>query len=387
MAGIADMLVGSVLESSDKTVDIGGAITKGAALAESIGNMQNQRALLEQKKMEIQQAKLTKFVEAVDKGKDFKDPSAKKNYYSKFLPNYRDQLGLQDVFPDDSLQFVTGSDENLGRVRTLVGWVTSGKMKGDEAIQAFNDPIALSEVPVTADAFGGKEGATPDLLGAIKFQREQDDKLKAAALAQQGQNMRQQTEITSTGPKEVAKKTAVEFTKFNSEGGKAGLEAKIGKLDDVIEQLKNEEFKTGTTGAIVAGTLGDRATAIYNKKLKAAADTVKSAINIKSVLDSQFSDAVMKETQRQLGLDENLDNKQNITKLERLRDQLKNEVTNKVSEFQRQGFPVKSSWKGLSSAQKDHFQSLPKAEQERAFKGLIERFDIPIDQLKKELGL
>jgi len=159
MASIAELLITGANEQVKDAPDIQGALKTGSELALRKEQLLNQRAELEAKRGEIQQAKLTKFVEAVQKGQNFKDPSAKKNYYGKFLPAYRSQLGLDDQFTDETLSFVTGSPENLARFNKLVADVQDGSMPAQEALAIVSDPMKFADVtPEMQD----------DILGAQK---------------------------------------------------------------------------------------------------------------------------------------------------------------------------------------------------------------------------
>ena len=61
MAGLADMLVGSVMDTSKDVPDFSGNIQKGAELEKTIEGMKQGREQLEQKKQELQMQKVITF--------------------------------------------------------------------------------------------------------------------------------------------------------------------------------------------------------------------------------------------------------------------------------------------------------------------------------------
>jgi len=88
--------------------------------------------------------------------------------------------------------------------------------------------------------------------------------------------------------------------------------------------------------------------------------------------------------------------KENARRLREDIEKLKGEMKAKEQAFKEAGFNVtgkeaptgnKKPWSGLPAGKAEQFKTLPKGEQSRALKGLLERYDVSIEQLKKDLGL
>lgn len=388
MATIAEMLVNSGLQSSQQAPDFGQAISRGAEMAAHVEQVKLQRMKLEQDKKQLQDHRLKEFVTAIDKGKDFKDPTAKKNYYTKFLPRYRDQLNLTEVFPDDNLAFLVNNDENLARVRTLTQLVADGKMTGEVAVTTANNPLLLGDVPPTPDSMGGKEGSMPDLQGAIKFNREQRDKIKVAELTQTGQNQRLDKNIETAGQVAAREKIGKDYATFKTAGGLSGAVAKVKKLQEVVDAFERGEIKTRGAGTIIAGTIaGDTGLALANSKFKKALDAARSSINLKASLDSQFAAKEAEQQYSMRTLDKSLETEDNKQRAKDLLEEAKNDLTTKVREFQAHGHPVKMPYFGLNDYQKQQIKELAKEEQIKFLQGFAERYDVTLERLRKDLGL
>jgi hypothetical protein len=340
MAGsLADMLVGAGLQTSAQSADLAGASAQGAKIGMELGqtilNAQNQRAQLEKQKKDLSDARMGKFVEAIDKSKSFKDPTARKNYLTKFLPAYRDKLGLTDAFPDESLQFMTSSEENMDRIRTLTNQVYEGKITGEAAQQIANDPIKLAEIQPTSGLFGGKEGESPDLAEAIKFNRDKNTQVRVAELTQSGQNFRQD----NTPKIKEEEKVRSDYVKFQNDGGESGAEAKLKKLREAEAYFKEQKDKakgsTGTIKASVTSRLG--LTGIVDPNLKTNIDKLRSAINLKSSLDSQFSAKEAEQQYSQRTVDPDLPAAANYERAKSMREEAEKDLNNSKNLFNKYG--------------------------------------------------
>jgi len=158
---LADQLVQDVQQSA-KGGGTFGAVSKGIGqgvqLAAQIEQAQVNRQRLEQQKSDLQNAKLNKFTNALERGVTIKDPQTRKAFLNKFIPKLRDSLGLQDMFSDDSLEFNLGTEENQARVSALISDVRTGTTDVAQALGAFADPERFIEVtPQIAEQLAGAE--------------------------------------------------------------------------------------------------------------------------------------------------------------------------------------------------------------------------------------
>ncbi len=194
MASIADMLVqqaGTPIESPNVNygANLAQGLETGANIAFKAEQLAQQKQELETKKAQHEDLKYDKFIDALQKGANYQG-SARTNYYQKWLPRYRDSLGLTDAFPDESLQFATATPENLARLETLKADVQSGKLSRAQAIGVMNDPTSFADVPPDI-----KETAYKDL------QEDAKTAINAEAQRQQmyAQESRFQREQRATG--------------------------------------------------------------------------------------------------------------------------------------------------------------------------------------------
>lgn len=285
MATIAERLLGIASESIQQNApDIAGGMTKGIELAQQAEQINMQRQKLEQDKQTLQMTRIDKFVGAIQNAYKFKDPRDRKAYTTTFLPKYRDQLGLTEVFPDETLQFGLGSDENYGRTATVVNMVANRQLSHEDAIAIFNDPQRFAEITPTPPEFI-KEA--PNLAKAVEFARAQKDKFinsKMQADAALGKQVQGQE---ASGEVELRKRANEDFNEYQKLG-RAGIQANLKFLKDAVAAMKSGEIKTGGLKAYVPTDTGKK---IFGSDLVAVGNKVKKAIqaSLKATLGSQFT--------------------------------------------------------------------------------------------------
>lgn len=374
MASLADMFVQGQIEATDpsKGPDLAGNYAKGAELAYHAEGLKQQQQQIEIQKDQLQQAKLDKFVTAVEKGQQYTG-KAQSNYYNKFLPAYKKTLGsdIDQMIPDDALAFMTASPENIGKFHTLVADVKDGHITAQKAIETLNDPIQFANV--TPDMFKAIDESQKTFLGNQTQIAKTEATIGGAAA-------RQSTEISSAGEVEVKKKTGEEFTKYKAVGGSAALDKTEEALKDAIKQLKSGKVKTG--GLVENLPYGGETAVLarINKPLKALQDKVLSTQNIKALSgDPNPTERQIKDINSRI-LDPAADNDTNIAKLKAELTRVQTERANKESEFIKQG---------LMQAKKTYtIGGQPRtAAEAKAFYTAHPQFLKGKDALKKELGL
>lgn len=368
MATFAEMLIqGAQNQAQSSGEQLTGGIKAGAALAESIENMRRQRDNLELEKQKVEMQKWEKGAAMFETYAKLPEGAAKKLYGTKVIPTNLSALGL-DKKMDPALQEMMIKDEKLATV--LMSEIRSGNLPmtilaNSEQAMEYVAKLGLDKTYNAQQIQDTVERTLPELDKADEFNRQAQNTRKNAEIAAEATMGRQLQEQSVVGQQTVTKKVAEDYAKFTSGGGQAKIEAKLKKLDAVIADLESGKIDTGTLGkklSVLPG--GQTVQAITDPKFKAAQDAVKSAIEIKSILDSQFSDRAMEETQRQLGLDPVLPNALNLKKLKDLRESLRNDTDSKIREFKNQGFIKESPKQSIqfTPRQKEMYQSASPAE-------------------------
>lgn len=288
MADVADQLMQQGFESAKGTVQREAA-SAVVDLASRVQTVRNQRAQLEELKAQMEQAKLSKFVDALEKGKAF-EGAARNNYYRKFMPRLRDSLGLTEQFPDDALQFMTADGGNINRMSYIIGKVRRGEMTSDEALSFFNDPVKAATLPGYSEGMfsAPTESEMKQLTDAEEF-----------ALTQQGLTQRNREDINAAYGKQqrefgaVGKKAAdvdigKNYSAYVTEGGQAGLDSNIAEITEVLNQLKTGVKKTRNFASFIPT---DYAQKLFNEDALALQSRMHKAIqsSLRATLGSQFT--------------------------------------------------------------------------------------------------
>jgi hypothetical protein len=147
VASFADQLIQGVQQT---TRDQGNDLQEAAGLATKVQQIKENRTKLDQAKKNVLYAKIAKFATAYGKGVNITDPKTQKAYMTKFIPSMRDALNLQEQFPDETLEFIGSSQENMGRFTTLVAEVTAGTKSVAEVVEIMGNPEKLiAQTPTT----------------------------------------------------------------------------------------------------------------------------------------------------------------------------------------------------------------------------------------------
>jgi len=137
MPTIADQLIGSALESSQKAPDISGSLQRGAQLAESVQNIQAQRARIEQAKEEIQFKKIEKYADLLTTASKMDPGNARRALLNDYIPNMKAALGLNDIIPEQS-QKIFEAEPALAPF--LVSKIQANEISYPELLQNAKNP-------------------------------------------------------------------------------------------------------------------------------------------------------------------------------------------------------------------------------------------------------
>jgi len=375
MATMAEMLVGSVLESSQKAPDISGSLTKGAELASTIQGMQQRREALELQKQEHHMNKVNRVMDAFEKGANFKDKAAQNAYFKNYLPGMIKALKVDDVFGDEIMQFAQGSEEvrnkMLGLRLDVQDKINSGELRGG----AILDYVKGKLTPEELATFDGEA-----LLEQQKYATGEAFKTQRAETVQFGQAQRQATQIGSAGEVAAAQGAGKEYADYTAAGGKATLEKNLSRLEDAAKKLESEEVKTGKLSAAVPGLRSDVAQDILNPDIAAVRDDVRGAIQatLRQTLGAQFT-AQEGEDIFNRAFNPRLSSAENARRIRLEIDGLRKTISNKEAEFKKQGFGVSE---GGSAAKKPLPKPSPKM-----IEAYAKKYDLSIEDAKKFLGV
>jgi len=389
MAGLANMIIQSGLQHAGDMPDTVAAskagAEMGAQLAQTVQGVQKQRADLEMRRQELQMQKANSITDTLRIAAESKDPRMKKYLTTKVLPAKVNALGMNDFFSPQTLEMIQVSDDAMKKVLGLQldldEKVRSGQMTGAEAYKYAQGVLSNPEEFAILD--------TDQLFDAQKFKNSEEGKSARAEQMSRASMGKQIQGQQAAGKVEASKKTANDYSTFMSGGGMASAQNKLNKLREAKRKLESGEVKTGSLSKALPVLGSDRGQAVLDPAFKSLADDVRGAISLKGQLDSQFS-AKEAETQFNRAIDGALPTKENIKKIDNMIKELESDLGNKVNTFRSEGFEVgggKKAWTGLPAAKKEQFKKLSPSAQKDALKGLIERFDVSIETLKKDLGL
>lgn len=282
MARLSEIMLQAQLEATDpnKAQDWSQPFRQGVQLAQQAQQVQMEREQLEMKKQQAQELKLQKFAEAVEAGQKYAG-KAQSNYYNKFLPQYKNALGLQDMISDDALGFAMATPENQAKFHSLIADVREGRMTAQDAIAVASDPVKFADVTPTMLSQIGEAQKTY-LGNAAQMARTQ--------YTAQAASQRAREEDLRAGQVQVARDTGKEFAAWEG-GGKARAEKNIGLLEDAVKKLsKNPDLSGGITSKI-PGLRSDVLQEELNPEGIAVRDQVRNAIQttLRETLGAQFT--------------------------------------------------------------------------------------------------
>lgn len=383
---VANMLVGSALQSADKTPDFSGAVESGIGLATKIQQVQQQREALEQQKQQQYVAKIEKFSSLYETASKLPPGAARNGLFKTVIPKTRDALGLQKEFPDDSMVILNANPEVVGYLKSKV---EAGELTLPQLLSNMQDAQWIADnVPHALQEKAGKDltpQVTEDMEALQKSEnfriKEANDK-KNAEIVAAGQAARAIADDERQPKVEFKKKIAKDAAALEGAGGFARVDTQIEKLKKVKADLESGKLKTGAAKHLAP----EGAQAYIDPEVKAAQDLVRSSIDLKKALDSSFSDAAAAQAYGQ-SFDRKLPNDKNVEKLEFLIKDLETQKKNQMKNFKKEGFDVGGS-SPISDEHKKKFAAIKDpAMKEKAVTGLAKMLNLSIADVRKELGL
>lgn len=251
MAGFSELIIAQGLENAKpQELDIVGNAQRGAAIALQREQLEQEKVKQEQAMRTLESAKMEKFVGALQAGAKY-EGQARSNYFNKWLPTYRDSLGLTEAFPNESLKFATATPENLARLNTLVAQVRDPEsgLTEAEALAIIQDPSKFADIPPEV-----LDEATAKLADAAKT------KITAAAQRSQMQQSAQQFREGQRATEERSQReNQIQLTNKLNDLGIPSLKRDINKLDEIVGLDSWEE------GTDIPGVTGAEAKVPMNK--------------------------------------------------------------------------------------------------------------------------
>jgi len=219
VASLAEMLTASTLEANQRAGQgLPEAVTKGIGLAQEAERLQLAKQQHSQEADRLQQAKLFKAIDFVQKIDEFKDPEAQAGII-KMAPSVLGSLGFE--VPKEHLNFLLKSKENRARIATARQLILDGKMNAVQFNQIFSDPWNISKIAPNQEVLLKQAGFTPEVVAGMSPE-------ESASLFQ---------EIASTTEKAAANKAMEQ----KASGTQARFEAS--KFDDRVLSLSDDVSK------------------------------------------------------------------------------------------------------------------------------------------------
>lgn len=388
MASIADMMAQSGLATSTQAGEgLLQGVHQGAQLAKTIEDMNMQREEMERRKQELQTQKAVAVTDTLKIAAQTKDKNLKNFLLKKVMPSKIKALGMEEFFGPDTLEMVQTSDEALQKVLglqlDLEDKVNKGELTGAQAYQQARNILSDPEQLALLD--------TDRLFEAQKFSVGEGGKTSRAQIVQQGQSERQNTQISSAGHTELAKKVADIYAGYQAGGGKSAFNASLAKLNEAANALETGSVKTGGASTVIPGFRNDDAQMMINPAMVNMKSQAQSALNaiLRQTLGAQFTEQEGMRVLAQVW-DDRASPAANAKKIRAKIAELKDNIKNAESEFKRFGYlkdSAASGWKDTVRKQKDKVKKLSADDQKRYLDGLVEKLNIPLEDLRKELGL
>lgn len=338
------MIAQSALQntSAAATPDAVGSFQKGAQLAQERIKLQQAQAKNKQDLQQLQFAKIEKLGSFFDLAAKMPEGGAKQAFIKDYIPNYVNAVGLGDVINPTSLKMMQADPAVSAFIKSSV---QRGTLDLNQVLSSLGNPDQLARLvqetglEASAEAIEGAVRANlGELSEAGKFQTEQANSNRRSEDQIRAAQVRQQTEIASTGEKAVASNAAKLFTDFQGAGGAAGMTKAEKALSDAIEELRSGKVKTGNFAAKVPWGGDVRVLARTNPKLKALMDRVLSTQNIKALSGDPNPTQAQIDAINSRILDPAATPQANIEKLQAELERLRDDKTTKTQLFREQGF-------------------------------------------------
>lgn len=332
MPSLSEMFTKSALDMNEqRDPNPGSGFQVGAQIAMHAQDIQVQQKQLQQKQQELQQAKFAKFADAVEKGQQYTG-KAQSNYYNKFLPQYRDALGLKGAISDDAMQFNGTSPEMIQALGALISKVRQGTLTQEQALDIYHDPQKMADM----------YGITQTALNSSPLDQKLLEELGKSETTQVNNNaimQKQKNEQAQAGNVELARETAKSYSAYANGGGKSGMQAALKNLNAAADALSNGEVKTGGITTKIPGFKSDNVQSMINPELVKVKVQAQGALNtvLRATLGSAFT---AQEGERVLAQvwDDRQPPSVNAEKVRNKVAELQANIRNAETEFRKQGF-------------------------------------------------
>lgn len=346
MASFAEMIFAQAADQTDPSkTTAADNFVKGASLALERERMQQGKQQLEQKKEELQLAKLEKVGGWFEVASKMEDGPAKKAFVSKFIPNGINALGVNDAFHPVSLEMLQG---NPLVVKYAVNEIRQGRLDPSKLYGAMANPdqAALLYNSPGFKQFGGQEeiqSALQESIGQLakagEFAASEEGKFARAQLMGQQQANRIAATTESAGPKALAAKLADKFADYEAGGGKAGMQSSLEKLESAANALETGTVVTGGASTKLPGFNSEDAQSVLNPQMVAVKQEAQGALNtvLRQTLGAQFTE---KEGERVLNQiwDDRQPPKVNAKKIRSKIKELRSGIISSERQYIKQGF-------------------------------------------------
>lgn len=386
MAGLADLMVQSGLQTSQNAPDISGAVTKGAQLAQTMEQIEAQRSQIESQKQQLQLDKVNKVMDAVEKGMQFKDKSAQNMFFKNYIPSMVKALKVDDFFNPDVMGFMQGSEEVrmklVGLRLDIQNRINNGDLKGAEILEYAKSKLNPEELPMLD---------TDSLLEQQKFAASEEGKYlrgKVQAEAAMGKQIQAQQAAPEV---ERKKKLGALYNDWEVSGGSAGTQTRVKAMQDVYNMLKNREVEFGTIGKNIPYGASLDVLARTDPKAKAAIDKIRRSINVKQRTGDPNPTSNQIDQIYAQAIDPRLSNEDNM---EKLKTEIEAELqADKNARMQFKEAGLLKEGKGskdpaglFTPEKKKQFKALPPDKKEKALSGLAKKLNLPMSEVRKMLG-
>lgn len=390
------MMFANAAQSAQQGIgDVAGSIHKGAELAQTINNIQTQRAQIEQKKQEIDMQKIEKIGSWYEKAADMPDGAARRAFIKNYIPQGINALGMGDRIHPVVQEMLASEPIMPAYLKTKIA---NGEIKYADVLEAMQDPEKMAGLMqrTELEKFGGIEALKTaisengkGLAEADKLHTTEVGKTARAEITQTGQNTRQWNQINSQGQIEYQKKIGELAANYNAAGGSAAASLRIKKAQGALAKLESGEVEMGTLFKMIPYMSDEKMLAKFDPKAKAVLDDIRGSVDLKEALRDPNPTATQIATAMSRVIDPNLSNEQNIEKVKAFLEQVKLSVDSSEREFEAGGYlkrsanPKRVSGRDKSEADAKKASATPK-KKFKEFSAMQQ--DVIINKISKQTG-
>jgi len=408
MASVAEQLIRGQQEATKASVEGLGESIAGVAQRAEQHEIQKQQ--FAQRQEQLQQAKIEKFSNTILSGTKIKDVKSRNQFFSKFLPKQKTALGLDEVFDQDSINFITSSDENLVKFKGLISRVQRGELDFRQAVGLVNDPAQFAEFEIgpgeTQEILEAEKGALGREFAQEKFARTEARQERESAIREARSVRREERMLTREDEGDIQK-----LATFIDKSGFPETINTLKKIDELVGGLDVAELKD-LPGFGETGNFPEFLISPAGKELRAVSGELRN-----SILKMRSGGAVTPEEANrlleELGMSQGIlpqfkSDKQFVNGIKRVRDKVRDKLATREAGFnksvntefqtrfeERTGNTLSSQdpfLRGKSARKQKAKLNLPTAEQFNSAslasqEALAKKINMSLDELKKKIGV